>query len=52
MKPANCPSHNPEIKFADLQRELAFAENKIECHAGTFNIRVKTESQIENVFPN
>ena len=50
MKAENGPRHNHEIKFAALQRELAFAENKIECHAGSFNIRVKTESRIENVF--
>ena len=52
MKAENGPRHNQEIKFAALQRELAFAEIKIECHAGTFNIRVRTESRIENVFPN
>ena len=52
MKAANGPRHNPEIKFAALQRKLTFAKNKIECHAGTFNIRVKTESQMENVFTN
>ena len=46
------PAIIKKLSSLHCNENLAFAENKIECHAGIFNIRVKTESQIENVSPN